>query len=201
MERVRVNILGLSSSPSALGTFALILAEADGKRRLPIIIGSSEAQSIALELESIKPPRPLTHDLIKNMLEFFDARIIEVVIDDLKDGVFFAKIVVELNGVRSSIDSRPSDAIALAVRTHCDIFVSDQIMNEAAIEPGEDEIQDSKADDDDEIENTDIPVQSDQPNKPQGKLEQLEKDLNQAILSEDYEKAARLRDEINKLKK
>lgn len=200
MERVRVNILGLSSSPSALGTFALILAEADGKRRLPIIIGSSEAQSIALELESIKPPRPLTHDLIKNMLEFFDAKIVEVLIDDLKDGVFFAKIVVELHGVRSSIDSRPSDAIALAVRTHCDIFVSDQIMTEAAIEPGDDEIQDIKAEDD-ETENTDIPVKSDQPNKPQGKLEQLEKDLNQAILSEDYEKAARLRDEINKLKK
>lgn len=200
MERVHVSILGLSSSPSALGTFALILSEIGGKRRLPIIIGSSEAQSIALELENIKPPRPLTHDLIKNMLEFFEATIHEVLIDDLKDGVFFAKIVVELNGIRSSIDSRPSDAIALAVRTHCDIYVSEQIMTDAAIEPGDDENPEIKAEEE-ESENTDIPVKSDTPKKPQGKLEQLEKDLSQAIISEDYEKAARLRDEINKLKK
>jgi uncharacterized protein len=196
LEKVHVTVLGLSTSPSALGTFALILTETGGKRRLPIIIGSSEAQSIALEIESIKPPRPLTHDLIKNMFEVFGASVTEVVVDDLKDGVFFAKIYVELNGIKTAIDSRPSDAIALAVRTHSEIYVSDQIMQEAAIEPGEDELQDSKS----ETEDTNIPTSKPLSSKPLDKINLLENDLNQAILKEDYEKAARLRDEINKLK-
>lgn len=199
MARVKVTILGLSSSPSSVGTFALILAEEGGKRRLPIIIGSSEAQSIALELENIKPPRPLTHDLIKNILDVFNASVNEVVIDDLKDGVFFAKISIEISGLQTIIDSRPSDAIALAVRSQCNIFVKEEIMNEASIEQDNESIEsDIEIEKLSESETTISPKKQE---KPKDQLPQLEKELNQAIQNEDYEKAARLRDEINKLKK
>lgn len=182
-----------------MGTFALILAEEGGKRRLPIIIGSSEAQSIALELENIKPPRPLTHDLIKNILDVFNASVNEVVIDDLKDGVFFAKISIEISGLQTMIDSRPSDAIALAVRSQCNIFVKEEIMNEASIEQDNDNMEpDVEIEKLSESETTISPKKQE---KPKDQLTQLEKELNQAIQNEDYEKAARLRDEINKLKK
>ena len=131
MERIQVDILGLSTSPSSGGAYALILKEVNGLRRLPIIIGAFEAQSIALEMEGIKPPRPLKHDLLKNVMDSLGSTLTDVFINELKDGTFYAK----LNLDSQEVDSRPSDAIALAVRYGAPIFVADKVMDEAGFVP------------------------------------------------------------------
>jgi uncharacterized protein len=187
VEKIQVDILGLSTNPASGGAYALILKEVHGNRRLPIIIGASEAQSIALEMEGIKPPRPLTHDLMKNIISAFGAELADVVIDELRDGTFFAKLNID----NQLIDSRPSDAIALAVRYGVQIFVASAVMEEAAFVPEEE---------DDEA----IPTAAKQAPKPSPapkmtKLEQLNQQLKEAIEKENYEKAANLRDEIRKL--
>ena len=140
MERVLVDILGLSTNPASGGAYALILREVDGNRRLPIIIGQAEAQSIALEMEGIKPPRPLTHDLMKNIIASFGAELNDVLIDELRDGTFYAKLNID----NQQIDSRPSDAIALAVRYGAQIFVATNVMDEAAFVPEEEEEEQKK---------------------------------------------------------
>ena len=117
VEKIQVDILGLSTSPSSGGAYALILKEMNGNRRLPIIIGAFEAQSIALEMEGIKPPRPLTHDLMKNIIDTFGVSLQDVYINELRDGTFYAKITIEGVSDSQEVDSRPSDAIALAVGT------------------------------------------------------------------------------------
>lgn len=189
MERIQVDILGLSTSPSAGGAYALILKEVNGARRLPIIIGAFEAQSIALEMEGIKPPRPLTHDLIKSIIDSLGVALTDVFINELKDGTFYAR----LNLDSQEIDSRPSDAIALAVRYGVPIFVADRVMDEAAFIPENDEPEKPSA----------PPAEPASPEtaaKPKlSKLEQLEHQLKEAIAKEDYERAAKLRDEIRKL--
>lgn len=183
-----MDILGLSTSPSSGGAYALILNEVEGNRRLPIIIGTFEAQAIALELEHIKPPRPMTHDLLKNMIQNFGASVNQVFINDLSEGTFFAKIIYENNGEKMEQDARPSDAIALAVRFNASIYVAGEILDEAGIvsegEQGEELQAASEA----------------QEPKEMSKLEKLESELQTAIDTENYEKAARLRDEIQKLK-
>lgn len=190
MEKIQVDILGLSTSPSSAGAYALILKETNGKRKLPIIIGAFEAQSIALELEGMKPPRPLTHDLMKSIIDTFAVSLNEVCINELRDGTFYAKLSVEGLSDTQEIDSRPSDAIALAVRYGVPIFVDEEVLSEAGIvsedvEEEDDDITKSK-------ENT--------PTKQfTTKLEQLQSGLKDAIESEDYEKAAKIRDEIKKL--
>lgn len=186
--KVQVDILGLSSSPSSGGAYALILKEVNGPRRLPIIIGAFEAQSIALEIEGIKPPRPLTHDLIKSIIDILGGDLMDVYINELRDGTFYAR----LNLDTQEIDSRPSDAIALAVRFGVPIYVADKVMDEASfVSEGE------------EGEKPPLSVPSakqEDAQKPQlSKLEQLEKQLLDAIAKEDYERAAQLRDEIKKL--
>ncbi len=192
MERILVDILGLSTNPASGGAYALILREVNGARRLPIIIGASEAQSIALEMEGIKPPRPLTHDLMKNIITAFGAELYDIIIDELRDGTFYAK----LNFDHHQIDPRPSDAIALAVRYGVQIYVAANVMDEAAFVPEEEE----------EGEEEGAAPKRAQQAKPQpqptskaGKLEQLNKALKEAIEKENYEKAAALRDEIRKL--
>ncbi|MGB2959177.1 MAG: bifunctional nuclease family protein [Bacteroidota bacterium] len=183
MDRVQVDILGLSTNPASGGAYALILREVDGNRRLPIIIGAAEAQSIALEMEGIKPPRPLTHDLMKNIIGAFGGELTEIVIDELRDGTFYAKLSIH----SQHIDSRPSDAIALAVRYGAQIYVSTSVMDEAAFVPEEEEEE---------------PPAKQQKKKPEtkvSKLEQLRLDLKTAIEQENYEKAATLRDEIRKI--
>jgi len=189
VERIQVDILGLSTSPSAGGAYALILKEVNGARRLPIIIGAFEAQSIALEMEGIKPPRPLTHDLIKSIIDSLGVALTDVFINELKDGTFYAR----LNLDSQEIDSRPSDAIALAVRYGVPIFVADRVMDEAAFIPENDEPEKPSA----------PPAEPASPEtaaKPKlSKLEQLEHQLKEAIAKEDYERAAKLRDEIRKL--
>ena len=122
MEKIQLEILGLSSSQSQSGSFALVLGETDGNRRLPIIIGMFEAQAIAIEIEKIIPNRPMTHDLFKSFGHSFNYTIKEIVISDLKEGVFFAKIVCENDNKTVEIDARPSDAIAIGLRFNAPIF-------------------------------------------------------------------------------
>lgn len=188
MEKIQVDILGLSTNPASGGAYALILKEVNGNRRLPIIIGAAEAQSIALEMEGIKPPRPLTHDLMKNIITAFGGELSEITIDELRDGTFYAKLSID----SQLIDSRPSDAIALAVRYGVQIYVANSVMDEAAFVPEEEEDEQ-------------VPPQREQKAKQQSpppkmtKLEQLHVQLREAIEKENYEKAASLRDEIRKL--
>ena len=189
MEKVQVDILGLSTSPSSAGAYALILKESNGKRKLPIIIGAFEAQSIALELEGMRPPRPLTHDLLKNIIDTFAVSLNEVCISELRDGTFYAKLSVEGVSETQEIDSRPSDAIALAVRFGAPIYVDEQVLQEAGI----------VSDDEEETEES-SKKQEDPPVKQfTTKLEQLQSALKEAIEKEDYEKAAKLRDDIRKM--
>jgi uncharacterized protein len=196
LERVLVDILGLSTNPASGGAYALILREVEGSRRLPIIIGQAEAQSIALEMEGIKPPRPLTHDLMKNIIAAFGSELTEVTIDDLRDGTFYAKLSID----NQLIDSRPSDAIALAVRYGAQIFVASGVMDEASFVPDEEEEEGQPKEG-----AAPKPPKAAQPPKDQAaggkmtRLEQLNQQLKQAIEKEEYEKAAALRDEIRKL--
>ncbi len=191
MEKVQVDILGLSTSPSSAGAYALILKETNGKRKLPIIIGAFEAQSIALELEGMKPPRPLTHDLMKSIIDTFAVSLNEVCINELRDGTFYAKLFVEGLSETQEIDSRPSDAIALAVRYGAPIYVDESVLTEAGI---------VSEDGDEETEEETPKVEEETPAKKfTTKLEQLQSGLKEAIEKEDYEKAAKIRDEIKKL--
>jgi len=188
VDKIQVDILGLSTSPSSGGAYALILKELNGPRRLPIIIGAFEAQSIALEMEGIKPPRPLTHDLMKSIIDTLGGALNDVTINELKDGTFYARLGMDTQ----EIDSRPSDAIALAVRYGVPIFVSDKVMEEAAFIPDTDEAEKNAT------PPNPAPEPAEKPKAKLSKLEQLEHQLKEAIAKEDYEKAAKLRDEIKK---
>ncbi|MEI8102377.1 MAG: bifunctional nuclease family protein [Chlorobium sp.] len=192
MRKLQVDILGLSTSPHTNGAYALILYELEGKRKLPIIIGGFEAQAIALKLENIKPPRPFTHDLFKNIADAFHLHVNEIIIDELHNETFYAKVICEVNGEVHEIDARPSDAIALAVRFSAPLFVTEEIMNEAGIkeeqkEEGEEGVRESE-----ELV-AEVPTSD-------NLLEELEVSLSEAITNENYEEAAKLRDEISRLK-
>jgi uncharacterized protein len=195
VDRVLVDILGLSTNPASGGAYALILREVDGNRRLPIIIGQAEAQSIALEMEGIKPPRPLTHDLMKNIIGALGAELSDVVIDELRDGTFYAKLNVD----NQQIDSRPSDAIALAVRYGVQIYVATSVMDEAAFVPEEEEEEQQQQQPPPARPQAKSKTPEKQPVTKQSKLEQLHQQLKEAIEKENYERAAMIRDEIRKL--
>ena len=196
-DKVKMEILGLSTGQAQSGSFALVLGEFEGKRRLPIIIGMFEAQAIAIEIESITPNRPMTHDLFKSFAYHFDFQVKEILISDLKEGVFFAKLICDKEGKSVEIDSRPSDAIAIGLRFGIDIFTTDQILNEAAVvisEEGEEEDMDLMK----KIKKPTEVVK----NKHSSKLgdfspEKLNELLSKALEDEDYERAAVLRDELN----
>ncbi|MEX0906310.1 MAG: bifunctional nuclease family protein [Balneolaceae bacterium] len=188
MQNIKMDILGLSTSPSSGGAYALILSEVDGNRRLPIIIGTFEAQAIALELESIKPPRPMTHDLLKNMVLSFNSDVEKVIINDLNEGTFFAKIHCKRQDDKIELDARPSDAIALAIRFSAPIFVDTNVLNEAGIITEESQPEKSSTG-----KETGAP-------KGMTKVEELKKELKTAVDTENYEKAAKIRDQIQKLK-
>ena len=190
-----MDILGLSTSPSSGGAYALILNETGGNRRLPIIIGTFEAQAIALELENIKPPRPMTHDLLRNVIQSFDTFVKYIFINELKDGTFFAQIVYDHEGNEIVQDARPSDAIALAIRFSAPIFVAPEVLNEAGIITEEMEKETAAA-----YKEAKAPVTSQGKETTEDKIKNLEKRLKNAIKDEDYEKAAQIRDELNKLK-
>lgn len=196
MNKVQVEILGLSSSPSAGGAYALLLREVYGKRRLPIIIGAFEAQAIALELEGISPPRPLTHDLLKSVIDNVGATVTEVIIDELRDNTFFAKIILDVSTLQNSIDARPSDAIALSVRARVPIYVGEEVMKVASFIPTGDETEETFKLADEET--TDL--KHTKASKEETTIASLQDQLRETIDNEDYERAAKLRDEINKLK-
>jgi len=197
MDRVQVEILGISTSPSSNGAYALVLKETDGERRIPIIIGGFEAQAIALEMEGIQPPRPLTHDLVKSILEALSSSVIEASISELKDGVFFAILKLADD---QEIDARPSDAIAVSIRYGAPIYVSEDVMKEAGFIPEDD---DTEPIDEGGGEQTEVRSEAKATAAAQRKptkLEELQDALDSAIKNEDYEKAAGLRDELNKMK-
>jgi len=197
-DYIQVDIFGLSlTSTVSGGGFAVILKEVTGERRLPIIIGQFEAQAIAYELENRKPPRPLTHDLLKTFLDTIGYGIESVAITELRDSTFYARIKLD-NDLIDEIDSRPSDAIALALKFAAPIYVSANVLDEVGFVP---EISDEK-NADESIENLSQKHPKDfeeQQDNPEEKLKGLKKDLDDAIANEDYEKAASLRDEIKKL--
>lgn len=194
-DKVQVDIMGLSPTPApGGGGYALILKEIGGERRLPIIIGSFEAQHIALELEGIKPPRPLTHDLIKNIIEQLGFSISYIYINELRDGTFFAKIKMDV-GSLEEIDSRPSDAIALALKFSVPIYVAEEVMSEVGFIPEKEETEGAETGKESKIET--LPDVTIDPYVK--KMNKLKSDLKEAVEKEDYEKAASLRDEIKKL--
>lgn len=195
---MQVEILGLSSTPSAGGAYAILLKELYGVRRLPIIIGAFEAQAIALEMEGIKPPRPLTHDLLKSIIDNLGATVQEVIIDELKENTFYAKIIIEVSSLTNDIDSRPSDAIALAVRTQAPIYVNEEVMNTAAFIPASEEESLEGAEESDSPDVEENPKAPKTPSR-ETKLASLQNQLREALEKEDYERAAKVRDEIKRM--
>jgi len=190
MDFIPVEIIGLSTSPSSGGAYALVLGEMDGNRRLPIIIGAFEAQAIALELEKIQSPRPMTHDLLRDTFEAVGGEVVDVVIDELKEGTFFAKIRYIHNGEEGMLDSRPSDAVALAVRVDAPIYVAPLVLEEAGIPTDDEDVS--------AITSANVPEEESSPKLSH--LERMEQQLAKAIQDEEYEKAAKLRDEIAQVK-
>jgi len=183
----------LSSSPSTGGAYAILLKEINGIRRLPIIIGAFEAQAIALEIEGIKPPRPLTHDLLKQVIDNLGATIVEVIVDELRENTFYAKIILEISTMTNEIDSRPSDAIALAVRAQAPIYVSESVMQIAAFVPSDENDKESFDKEEMEKDNEAVPMSK------EAKIAALQNKLREAIDAEEYERAAKLRDDIQRL--
>ncbi|MEO9964762.1 MAG: bifunctional nuclease family protein [Reichenbachiella sp.] len=196
MEKIKLDIIGLSSSHAQSGSFALVLGESEGGRRLPIIIGMFEAQAIAIEIEKITPNRPMTHDLFKSFAGHFDISIQEIIISDLKEGVFFAKIVcVDAQGKQVEIDARPSDAIAIGIRFDAAIYTNPAVMEEAGIV-----VTDEFEEELDTLTNAEEDSKEEEKGKGIKKhsVEELNRLLEKALAEEDYEKAAQLRDELNK---
>lgn len=198
MKKIKLEILGLSSSQSQTSSFALVLGETEGNRRLPIIIGMFEAQAIAIEIEKIIPNRPMTHDLFKSFANNFHFTVEEIIISDLKEGVFFAKIVCSDGLKRMEVDARPSDAIAIGLRFDASIFTYENILAEAGIvltDETEEEIEpkvEAKSKSKKEVS----PKKTD--DLKNFSVERLSELLKEAIDKEDYEKAAKIRDELSK---
>ena len=197
MDKIKLEILGLSPSQSQSGSFALVLGEEYGNRRLPIIIGMFEAQAIAIEIEKIVPNRPMTHDLFKQFAEQFKFTVREIMISDLREGIFFAKIVC-FDGVRESvIDSRPSDAIAIGIRFDVPIYTNESILSEAGI---------TASGNDEEEEQEELVRSSNRPSSSRSfgdqlknaSSEELQRMLEEALGNEEYERAAKIRDEMSK---
>lgn len=192
MEKVELKFLRITYSHTHAGAYALILAEKHGDRRLPIIIGGVEAQAIAIQVENIKPARPLTHDLFKNFADLLNISLKEVVINDLVEGIFHAKLVLEQNGVEVEVDARSSDAIALALRFACPIHTFEFIMSAAGIKVEEG---------DEEKEGGQKPEKVEKGEKRSMKtasLDDLKLMLEEALNDEDYERASKLRDELKR---
>lgn len=203
MKKIKLEIVGLSYSQTQSGAYALVLGETKGKRRLPIIIGGFEAQAIAIELEKMTPSRPLTHDLFRSFAETFSVEVKEVLIYDLIEGIFFAKLICENGSTEGEIDARTSDAIALAVRFNCPVYTYEFILSQAGIVLDEEQDANAGASDEDmtaeEEEEllAEVTSGSDYQRKTDKELEEM---LNKALEEENYEKASRIRDELNKRK-
>ncbi len=199
MKKVELEIAGLSYSHTQSGAYALVFNETKGNRRLPIIIGGTEAQAIAIELEGMTPSRPLTHDLFKSFAEEFEFTIQEVIIYNLIEGIFFSKLICRnKEGNTIEIDSRTSDAVAIAVRFACPIFTYEFILSSAGIILDDEGEEENSGETKSNLETESSPIElSESDSVPQKSIEELEKELNEAIEAEDYEKASQLRDQIN----
>ena len=202
MKKVRLEIVGLSYSQTQSGAYALVLGESSGSRRLPIIIGGFEAQAIAIELEKMSPSRPLTHDLFKSFAQTFEINVTEVLIYNLVEGIFYAKLICTDGTREVEIDARTSDAIALAVRFSCEIYTYEFILKSAGI----------VLDDDIEVSSltesssatSDVKGSSSNPDSDEYKeksSEELKNMLQTALEEEKYEMASKIRDELNQRKK
>lgn len=199
INKVQVDIFGLTDRGMSQGAFALILKEAEGPRRMPIIIGVPEAQAIANELEGVRAQRPMTHDLLRNVIEALGGQLREVVIHSLKEGTFYASLNFEFSDLE--VDARPSDAIAIAVRCGVPIYVAEEILEEAAIDQGDMGDEEDEESVEEEEESPALPAAPAEPpseQEPMTYRERLERELDEAIKTEDYEKAARIRDELNR---
>lgn len=194
MQKKKLNILGLSVSQTQSGAYALVLSEENGDRRIPIIIGPVEAQSIAIQLEGLKPPRPLTHDLFKNLAFAFEINISEVVIYKLEEGIFYSELVCVMGENEIRIDSRTSDAVALALRFKCPIYTNEEILDKAGI------VMDSEGENPVEFEDRSSGSGSKSEFESYNESE-LKEMLNEAVNNENYERASKIRDELNRRKK
>ena len=205
MNKVKLNVLGISYSQTQTGAYALVLAEENGKRRIPIIVGGFEAQAIAIQLEGLKPPRPLTHDLFLSFARTFNIDLLEVTVHKLEEGVFHSKLTCD-NGQRIiEIDARTSDAIALALRFKCPIYTTEDILRkagiildfekEATMSSGSEDYNPSTPED------IDISRNSLAEDLKTSDMEHLKELLEEAVKNEDYEKASQIRDEIKRRKK
>jgi bifunctional DNase/RNase len=196
MRKIKLNVLGISYSQTQSGAYALVLSEEDGERRLPIIIGGFEAQSIVIKLENLNPPRPLTHDLFKSFADLLNVSMKEVFIHKLEEGVFYSQLVCTRDDKELLIDSRTSDAVALALRFECPVYITEEIMDKAGII--------IKGDEADEMlggKGARRMESSEDDSLASFSLAELDNMLQEAIESEDYEKAAAIRDEIGKREK
>jgi len=187
MDRVNLSVLGLSTSHSQMGAYALILQEEDGNARIPIIIGATEAQAIAIALEGLKPPRPLTHDLFLDLSNAYGIHLLEVEINKIEEGIFYSQLVFKSKTEKVYMDARTSDAVALAIRFNAPIYATKQVLEKAGIV-----MDDGKKEDTNPIE------QSKKPTK-EALLKNLKDQLQKAIEQENYEEAARLKSEISAL--
>lgn len=194
MEKIKLEVLGLSYSQTQAGAYALILSVNQSDERIPIIIGGFEAQSIAIQLENLKPPRPLTHDLFKSLASDFDISLKEVFIYRLEEGIFYSRLYFEKDGATKTIDSRTSDAVALALRFGCSIYTTAEIVSKSGIVL---KITDDNRDDDDTSILKTTPTHSSSGYHTYT-IEELESLMEEAIRNEDYEKASLIRDEIQK---
>lgn len=203
MKKLKLDIVGLSYSQTQSGAYALVLGESKGKRRLPIIIGGFEAQAIAIELEKMTPSRPLTHDLFKTFAETFGIKVKEVIIYNLVEGIFYAKLACNGGGKEIEIDTRTSDAIALAVRFQCPIYTYEFILSSAGIiledTAGGTTVEGEKKDKDVDI--TEPEIGDIGSNLKKKSTEELKEMLKVAIEAEQYERASKIRDELNSRKK
>jgi hypothetical protein len=195
MKRVALKVMGISYSQTQSGAYALILSEENGERRIPIIIGGFEAQAIVIKLENLEPPRPLTHDLFKKFADEFKISVLEVMIHKLEEGVFFSQLVCSNGEKEVEIDSRTSDAVAIALRFGCPIFITEEILDKAGITISQSDQELAGQSENDtifETENSRYDSYTD---------DELYKMIDEAVKTEDYEKAASIRDEIEKRKK
>lgn len=205
MKKIKLDIVGLSYSQTQSGAYALVLGEYDGKRRLPIIIGGFEAQAIAIELEKMAPSRPLTHDLFKTFSDKFGITVKEVIIHNLSEGIFYSKLICHDGLKTEEIDSRTSDAIALAVRFKCPIYTYEFILSSAGIVIDENKEEETEEIESDESETSEKPAKTPSYTRASDPYEELSTDdlkeqLKKAIDEEAYEKASKIQAELNKRK-
>lgn len=202
MEKILLEVITVTTSVTHNESFVVILGEVDGRNRLPIVIGNAEAQSIVIAMEKMKLGRPLTHDLIKNMMDSFDIVVKEIVINRFMEGIFYSQIICEKDGVVQAIDSRTSDAIALAMRYDCPIYTYNPILEDAGVEMDilENDIEEPASEQESKPYSTRLYEVDERDELKESSLDELEHMLQESLGKEEYEKAAKIRDEIDNRK-